>query len=647
MKMIVSAARRMLSAISFGVLRREALSTRPIIRSRKVSPGLAVISITIRSESTRVPPVTALRSPPASLMTGADSPVMADSSTEAMPSTTVPSPGIRSLASQTTRSPLWSWLAGTRSSPCSSTSRRAISSARVRRRAAACALPRPSATASAKLANRTVNQSQSATWPTKSCVLPVAPWKKPTTNTIVVMTDPTSTTNITGLRACHRGSSFRKLSRIAGTRISRSRKLACLRRRYCSERLLCSIFTSVGKLAGGELEVLEKRSQRQRREEGECADDEDHAYEQPGEERGVGGERALARRHHLLAGQGAGQRQQRDHEDVASQPHGGAAHRVVVHGVTGQPGECAAVVAELGRERVQDLTEAVCPGVEGARLARRQKYGERGEAEDDGRPSQQRQHGHPDLAGLYLLAQVFRSPTDHQARDEDRDDGEHQHPVEAGADATWRDLPQLDQDHRHHAADRREAVVAGVDRARAGGRGGGGELSRVNGAEPDRLALQVAAGLGRCSGLADADTRERRIADLLGAGRDAGRADQDQRHRSTDGEALLHVADPAAEHDGQPEGDPQFQEDLEVVREPVRVLERVRRIGIEGPASVVAQVLDHLLGGERADGDGLLDPLQRVRDGVAGQGLGHALGGQDQRSHYGDRKQDVEDGAGG
>src|SRR5215470_7798568 len=185
----------------------------------------------------------------------------------------------------------------------------------------------------------------------------MAPLKKPTTNTIVVITEPTSTTNITGLRACHRGSSLRKLSRIAGTRISRSRKLACLLRRYCCERALCSMVTSVGKLAGGQLEVLEKWSQRQRREECECPDDEDHAYEQPGEERGVGGERPLARRHHLLAGQGAGQGQQRDHEDVASQPHGGAAHRVVVHGVTGQAGEGAAVVAELGRERVQDLTE--------------------------------------------------------------------------------------------------------------------------------------------------------------------------------------------------------------------------------------------------------------------------------------------------
>src|SRR5208283_3586025 len=68
----VNPARRMLSAISLGVLWRSAPSTRAIIRSRKVSPGLAVIRTLIQSEITVVPPVTALRSPPLSRITGAD-----------------------------------------------------------------------------------------------------------------------------------------------------------------------------------------------------------------------------------------------------------------------------------------------------------------------------------------------------------------------------------------------------------------------------------------------------------------------------------------------------------------------------------------------------------------------------------------------
>ncbi len=67
-----------------------------------VSPGLEVIFTTTWSDSTRVPPVTAERSPPDSRMTGADSPVIADSSTEATPSTTSPSPGMICPASTMT-----------------------------------------------------------------------------------------------------------------------------------------------------------------------------------------------------------------------------------------------------------------------------------------------------------------------------------------------------------------------------------------------------------------------------------------------------------------------------------------------------------------------------------------------------------------
>ncbi len=105
-KMIVSAESKIVSAISFGVFWRLAPSTKPIMRSRNVSPGLEVMRILISSERTRVPPVTALRSPPPSRTTGADSPVMADSSTVAAPSMISPSPGISSPALTMTRSPL-------------------------------------------------------------------------------------------------------------------------------------------------------------------------------------------------------------------------------------------------------------------------------------------------------------------------------------------------------------------------------------------------------------------------------------------------------------------------------------------------------------------------------------------------------------
>ncbi|MNG26549.1 hypothetical protein D3C84_1115550 [compost metagenome] len=66
-----------------------------------------------QSETMRVLPVTAERSPPDSRITGADSPVMAASLTAAMPSMTSPSPGISSPASTRTISPLRKLLAAT------------------------------------------------------------------------------------------------------------------------------------------------------------------------------------------------------------------------------------------------------------------------------------------------------------------------------------------------------------------------------------------------------------------------------------------------------------------------------------------------------------------------------------------------------
>ena len=211
---MVRPASRMPSAISFGVLRRAAPSTRAIMRSMKDCPGSWVISTTMRSESTRVPPVTALRSPPASRMTGADSPVMADSSTEAMPSMTVPSPGITWPASTTTTSPRLSAEAGL-VEPSRSF---ATVSERIARSASACALPRPSAIASAKLPNTTVSQRKNATVNVNHAA---GPRCRRDARSAWSAAAPTSTTNMTGLRMTCRGSSLTSDDSIAGSRMSR------------------------------------------------------------------------------------------------------------------------------------------------------------------------------------------------------------------------------------------------------------------------------------------------------------------------------------------------------------------------------------------------------------------------------------------
>ena len=216
-KMSVMAESRIVSAISFGVFWRCAPSTIEIMRSMKVFPFSEVMRMTMRSLMTRVPPVTALRSPPLSRMTGADSPVMAASSTLAMPSITSPSAGITSPVSQTTMSPFSSAGAGTLvSTPFFK--RRARVSLRAARRLAAWALPRPSATASAKLAKSTVNQSQMLSWVMK-------PWSVlEVTMLTVVSTEPTSVTNMTGFFTIRRGSSFLNAPPMAGTRMEASKR---------------------------------------------------------------------------------------------------------------------------------------------------------------------------------------------------------------------------------------------------------------------------------------------------------------------------------------------------------------------------------------------------------------------------------------
>src|ERR1700680_755076 len=414
-KMMVSPASRISRAISFGVFCRSAPSTRAIMRSRKVSPGFDVIRTLIQSEITLVPPVTAERSPPDSRITGALSPVMAASSTEATPSTTSPSPGIRSPATISTTSPLRSAGAATCSVRNASTAavqsptmRFADVSVLARLRESACALPRPSAIASAKLANSTVNQSQSVTWMVnpRCAVCPAAASR---TINKVVSTLPTSTTNITGFFATWRGSSLTKESLSARRTIGGSKRgRFCARSGMIIPPLLVS--TNFGDIeartqrydvaleayskhpsdlpripsipfppSGGKgtpppsplgqdllrkrgsglhQQVLDDRRQRQHREEGQGGDDQDHAQEQRHEQRRVHREGAGRGRHRFLGRQVAGDRQHRhDHQETPDE-HGDPEGPVVPGRVGAQAAERRAVVAGHRGEGADELRQA-------------------------------------------------------------------------------------------------------------------------------------------------------------------------------------------------------------------------------------------------------------------------------------------------
>ena len=164
---------------------------------------------------------------------------MADSLTDAMPSTTSPSDGIRSPASTSTTSPTLRSSAFTlwnrRPAPLGSARRLAVVSVRMRRMLSACALPRPSATASAKLANSTVNHSQAAIWPENSAS--PTPEARSRTQTTVTTRETTSVTKITGFLASVRGSSLRRASRAARPAMAGSNRLAALVREAMAERV--------------------------------------------------------------------------------------------------------------------------------------------------------------------------------------------------------------------------------------------------------------------------------------------------------------------------------------------------------------------------------------------------------------------------
>src|SRR5215471_6536731 len=375
-----------LRAISLGVFCRSAPSTRAIIRSRNVSPGFEVIFTLIQSLSTFVPPVTALRSPPDSRITGALSPVIADSSTLAMPSMTSPSPGMISSASTRTMSPARSWVAGTISKRAP-VIRRAVVSVLVLRSVSACALPRPSAMASAKFANSTVNHSHSVICSVNPAR--AAPVAKSRSARIVVISAPTSTTNMTGFFIMVRGLSFAKESRMARFTIGGSN----------SGRARAPFFgtieagstgadapTATGILAPQpslvHQEVLHNRSQRQRREERERSNDHHHSHQQGHKQRTVGGECAGRDRHQFLLRQTARRRQQRnDHQEAAPQ-HGEPQRGVQVRRIGAQTGKRASVVTGGARIGVQDLRETVRPVVGHAVLHGFQSGSYSGEAKD-------------------------------------------------------------------------------------------------------------------------------------------------------------------------------------------------------------------------------------------------------------------------
>src|SRR5579862_373419 len=465
-KMMVSPASKILSAISLGVFWRSAPSTSLIMRSRKVSPGLDVISTMISSESTRVPPVTAERSPPHSRITGADSPVIADSSTEATPCTTSPSPGMNSPAITLTLSPTRSFDPAISSMEPSCRMRRATVSARALRRVSACALPRPSAMASAKFAKSTVNHSQSVICSSKPN--PLRCCKLSRTRSQVVIAAPTSTTNITGFFMSVRGLSLRIESRSAPPTMPPvhidfflcSLEMALPGSGMFagdvepSSSMDCMVMAASENPSGVHQQVFENRAEAESREKSKCADNQNHGDQQECKKRRGYRERTSRFGHDLLARKVASHGQNRDNHEEAPEQHVESSADVVPRCVSIQTGESRAVIAGLGRIGVENLREAVRAGIADGRGAERGHNRNASKAENQKAEDEHRYHGHLHIKGFYLFAEIFRRSSHHQAGDKNRKNNENDDSVHSRAHSAENNLADHDVYQWHHAAER-------------------------------------------------------------------------------------------------------------------------------------------------------------------------------------------------
>ncbi len=185
---------------------------------------------------------------------------------------------------------------------CQPVSRRAIVSRLARRSVSAWALPRPSATASARLANTTVRNSQTTMVQLKMDGLLIAVYR--------VSTAPTSTTNMTGFLTWTRGSSFLNASGVDFHSIFGSSSPPP---GGCGGAGSPPVRGVTGGSPPGEIVVTAisvqsfcERPERERGEVGQADEDEDHADEHADEQRRSRIQRAGALRHRCLPGQRPG-----------------------------------------------------------------------------------------------------------------------------------------------------------------------------------------------------------------------------------------------------------------------------------------------------------------------------------------------------
>src|ERR1700730_5560940 len=180
----------------------------------------------------------------------------------------------------------------------------------------------------------------------------------------VVSAATTSTTNITGFLTINRGSSFVRAEPIAGKTILGS-IIAETGTRFCSFMTSMDVTPNdrSEQIAGRHRQRLDDRPERERREEGETADDQDYADDQADEQAARRRQGAGRRRNRLLAGERTRHRHRRNDHEEAADKHRTRQREIIEEGVAAKTREGRTVVAGRRGVGIQHLRKTMRAGI--------------------------------------------------------------------------------------------------------------------------------------------------------------------------------------------------------------------------------------------------------------------------------------------
>ena len=196
------------------------------------------------------------------------------------------------------------------------------------------------------------------------------------------------------------------------------------------------------------------------------------------------------------------------------------------------------------------------------------------------------------LIRLNFLAKEFRSTAYHQASNKHRQNGKGKHTVKAASHAAENNLTKLHQQHSHHTAKRRVAVMHGVYRAVGGCCSEGCPGRGCRNAEAGLLAFHIAASLFYHRGIDCTILCKLRCTDLLTDSDATQGNNQTEEHCHKDCDTLLLVLYRRAECEAQCRRNQKNGNHFNQIGKGIGVFQRMCRVDAHVAAAVGAGLLD-------------------------------------------------------